>query len=308
MISRRNIRINVFQSIFETNLQNVKLNEDEALKDLNKKFNDTSALFAASFHLLILITEYVLIYSNQKASKHITTFEDKNVNTKIAGNIIIQQLKRNETFGDIIKLNKIQHLFEETFVKKLFLSIVNTPEYQKYISYEERNTTDEKAIIKFILDTAIFENEDTTGLLAEHYMNWYNDFEMIYSWTDKVLNNATKFQFNKIVSSEKLDFARDLLQCYYEKKEIVFALIEPKLVNWDAERVAVIDLILLHLGICELLYFESIPVKVTINEYIDLAKSYSNPQSGQFINGLLDNVRKELTADNKIHKQDYLKK
>jgi len=102
-----------------------------------------------------------------------------------------------------------------------------------------------------------------------------------------------------------LEFAHELLVAYFEKKEVVFQLIEPKLVNWDAERVALIDLILLHLGICELLYFPSIPVKVTINEYIDLAKSYSTMQSGQFINGLLDNVRKELTAENKITKLDY---
>ena len=78
--------------------------------------------------------------------------------------------------------------------------------------------------------------------------------------------------------------------------------------NWDAERVAIIDLILLHLGICEMLYFESIPLKVSINEYIDIAKSYSTPQSGQFVNGLLDNVRKQLTEQQKIFKTEFIKK
>ncbi|MBK8684917.1 MAG: hypothetical protein IPN26_07900 [Bacteroidetes bacterium] len=78
--------------------------------------------------------------------------------------------------------------------------------------------------------------------------------------------------------------------------------------NWDADRVAMIDLILLHLGVCEMLYFESIPLKVSINEYIDIAKSYSTPQSGQFVNGLLDNVRKQLSDQNKLTKTDYVKK
>ena len=119
---------------------------------------------------------------------------------------------------------------------------------------------------------------------------------------------ASTFPFNQMVSYEKRTYADDLLRCYYEKKEIIFQLIDPKLVNWDADRVAIIDLILLHLGICELLYFPTIPVKVTINEYIDLAKEYSTLQSGQFVNGLLDNVHKELLQENKIQKTDYAKK
>jgi N utilization substance protein B len=88
----------------------------------------------------------------------------------------------------------------------------------------------------------------------------------------------------------------------------VFQLISPKLVNWDPERIANLDMIILHLGICEFLYFPTIPVKVTINEYIDLAKSYSTNQSGQFVNGLLDNVRKDLQANNQLHKTDYIRK
>jgi N utilization substance protein B len=122
---------------------------------------------------------------------------------------------------------------------------------------------------------------------------------------DKILITASNFSFERILSNEKLEFSHELIDCYYTKKDTIFALIEPKLVNWDAERVALLDLIILHLGICELLYFPSIPVKVTINEYIDLAKSFSTLQSGQFVNGLLDNVRKELMADNKIFKNEH---
>ena len=82
-------------------------------------------------------------------------------------------------------------------------------------------------------------------------------------------------------------------------------LLKPKLKNWDADRIASLDLIIIQMGICEFLFFETIPTKVTINEYIDLAKEYSTPQSGQFINGILDNIHKELTAQNKIHKRSF---
>jgi N utilization substance protein B len=90
-----------------------------------------------------------------------------------------------------------------------------------------------------------------------------------------------------------------------DKKEICLELIKPKLKNWDAERIAALDLIILQMGVCEFLFFETIPTKVTINEYIDLAKDYSTVQSGQFVNGLLDNIHKELSAENKISKKSY---
>jgi N utilization substance protein B len=85
-------------------------------------------------------------------------------------------------------------------------------------------------------------------------------------------------------------------------------MIKPKLKNWDSDRIAVLDMILMQMGVCEFLYFETIPPKVTINEYIDLAKEYSTPQSGQFVNGILDNIHKELLKDEKMHKVAFKKK
>jgi N utilization substance protein B len=90
-----------------------------------------------------------------------------------------------------------------------------------------------------------------------------------------------------------------------DKNEYCLEIIKPKLKNWDSERIAALDMILIKMGVCELLYFETIPPKVTINEYIDLAKEYSTEQSGHFINGILDNIHKELLAQNKIHKKNF---
>jgi N utilization substance protein B len=93
-----------------------------------------------------------------------------------------------------------------------------------------------------------------------------------------------------------------------DKKEYALELIKPKLRNWDSDRIALLDMLLMQMGVCELLYFETIPTKVTINEYIDLAKDYSTPQSGQFVNGILDGLHKELLAEGKIRKVDFKKK
>ena len=108
-----------------------------------------------------------------------------------------------------------------------------------------------------------------------------------------------------MLSQEKMDFARDLLKTVIEKKDFTLEIIKPKLKNWDADRIAALDMILMQMGVCELLYFETIPPKVTINEYIDLAKEYSTPQSGHFVNGILDNIHKELLSQNKIHKKNF---
>ena len=308
MISRRNIRIKVFQTIYELGQQYDDVNKDLPSKTLDEKIKETSALLAAVTHLMFVLAEYVLIHANQKASKYTATHADLNVNKKLAGNIIIQQLRKNNSFAEVVKTARVASLFEDEFIKKLFQTLLQSDEYKKYLLSEERSAQDEKAILQFILKNCIFSNEVASGFLSERYLSWYNDVEMIEAWMDKILNSAASFNFTKLISADKLEFAHELVNVYYEKKDAVFTLIEPKLVNWDADRVALIDLILLHLGICEMLYFNTIPVKVTINEYIDLAKSYSTLQSGQFVNGLLDNVHKDLLKDNKLHKETFTKK
>ena len=108
--------------------------------------------------------------------------------------------------------------------------------------------------------------------------------------------------------TEKKNFAKELLQTVVDKKEHVSELIKARLKNWDPERIAVLDMILMKMGVCEFLYFPTIPPKVTINEYIDLAKDYSTGQSGHFVNGILDGIHKDLVAQNKIYKTDFKSK
>lgn len=296
------------QTIFETNLQEHEYNPEMAMKNLISKFDKTNALFIATVQLLFSITQYAIISANQRASKMAPSAEDLNVNTKIAGNILIEQIRKNEVFAAMVKKYKTAFLFDEDLVKSLYTLLANSEEYKHYISTPERSSKDEKKILEVIFDLCIYGNEHTSSVLAELYMNWFNDFEMLYAWTEKMLMNIKGFSFDQVISADKLQYSKDLLNCYFEKKDFVFQLISPKLVNWDPERIANLDMIILHLGICEFLYFPTIPIKVTINEYIDLAKSYSTSQSGQFVNGLLDNVRKDLEANNQLHKTDYIRK
>src|SRR6516164_11505043 len=119
------------------------------------------------------------------------------------------------------------------------------------------------------------------------------------------LSKPQSFNIQDMLSEEKWVFARSLLETVLNKKEVTMGLIRPKLKNWDPERIATLDMILMEMGVCEFLYFETIPPKVTINEYIDLAKDYSTQLSGQFVNGILDNIHKELVKENKMHKVNF---
>ena len=163
----------------------------------------------------------------------------------------------------------------------------------------------EKEILEFIFKEIMLPDETFENYAEELFTNWDDDIEMVQQLLLNFLGKPQSFNFQEIVSKEKNDFAKGLLQTVLEKKETVMELIKPKLQNWDAERIATLDMILMQMGVCEFLYFETIPPKVTINEYIDLAKDYSTPQSGQFVNGILDNIHKELMTENKMLKVNF---
>jgi len=143
--------------------------------------------------------------------------------------------------------------------------------------------------------------------MEENFSNWDDDGEMVIQLLANLLQKPGSGDFKEMISGEKKDFAVNLLKTVLEKSEHLQSLIIPKLKNWDPERIALLDMILMKMGVSEFLYFETIPPKVTINEYIDLAKEYSTPQSGQFVNGILDNIHKELVTQGKMQKVDYRK-
>ena len=151
-------------------------------------------------------------------------------------------------------------------------------------------------------------NELFESHIEELFSNWDDDGEMMSQLVLNFLQKPAAYNLQEIISPDKWLFAKTLLNTVIDKKEYTLELIKPKLKNWDADRIALLDMVIINMGICELLYFETIPTKVTINEYIDLAKDYSTEQSGQFINGILDNIHKELMAEGKIQKIDFKQK
>ncbi|HRE63934.1 MAG TPA: transcription antitermination factor NusB [Ferruginibacter sp.] len=277
----------------------------EAQAILTKKIDQTRVLFTYLIYFITEVARYAEKDALQKASKHLPTAADLAVNTKIAGNELLWKIVEDASFKSSISEAKLQHLADADLLKKTYQRLVASTEYQEYIEEDSRDKKEERKILEYIFNALMLPNEDFIAHIEEKFINWDDDAEMMQTLVLNYLHKPAALAFHDILSKEKWSFAKDLLSTVLEKKEHTLKIIKPKLKNWDADRVASLDLILLQMGVCEFLYFDTIPTKVTINEYIDLAKAYSTPQSGQFINGILDNIHKELSAANKIEKRNF---
>ncbi|MDP4619832.1 MAG: transcription antitermination factor NusB [Sediminibacterium sp.] len=304
MMNRRNIRIKVMQVLYmvETETQGTQAGL------LQKEFDKTRNLFVFLVHLLHQVTLYAEVEAGQRASKNLPNASDLTVNTKLAGNSIVWQTMESDSFKKAMEIVKPQQWIQDDIVKSIFRSLSETPTYLSYINEQSRDKAKDKDILKFIFGNLIIESENTLEYIAEHFTNWEDEGDVMIGFIMNYLQKPNGVDFLDLVGDEKNKFATDLLKTAIDKKIITEDIIKPKLNNWDPERIAMIDMILLRLGVCELLYFDTIPTKVTINEYIDLGKEYSTEQSGHFVNGILDNIHKEMVASGKIQKISHKNK
>ncbi|MBC7534870.1 MAG: transcription antitermination factor NusB [Ferruginibacter sp.] len=305
MISRRNIRVKVMQTLYTIDSVSGDTKPGEPIAILTRKIEQSRSLYTYLIYFITEVARFSETDARQKASKHLPTAGDLAVNTKIAGNELLWRLLEDTSFTAAVKEFKLEHLVERDLLKRIYLELICSEEYIEYIELKSRDKKSEKRIFEFIFTNLMLPNENFISHVEELFINWDDDAEMMQALVMNYFNKPALQNFNDILSKEKWEFAKSLLTTVLDKTEHSLELIKPKLKNWDADRIAALDLIILQMGVCEFLYFETIPTKVTINEYIDLAKDYSTVQSGQFVNGLLDNIHKELTAENKILKKNF---
>jgi N utilization substance protein B len=200
-----------------------------------------------------------------------------------------------------------EQLCDRELLRKIYHLLVDSQEYKAYVANTSRDKAEERKILEFILNDLLLANESFVTHIEENFSNWDDDGEMLVQLLTAYLSKPGSYNFNQLMSADKASFAKNLLETTLEKGEYLQSLIIPKLKNWDPDRIALLDMIMMKMGVAEFLYFETIPPKVSINEYIDLAKDYSTPQSGYFVNGILDNIHKELVQQGKMHKVEYKK-
>jgi N utilization substance protein B len=275
---------------------------------LKEKLDQTCQIFTYLLYSLVRVAQYAEIDAQARASKHLPTAEDLRVSTKITGNEFIDQISNDKGFQVNLDQWKMKLMHDQELIRKLYNNLAATDTYKAYINTSERSKTSEKELVEFLYKQVVITNESFLQHMEDQFLHWSDDADMMGILINNYMNKPHLFNFLQLISQEKLEYARELLLTVMDKKEYCLELIKPKLQNWDPERIAAVDMLLMEMGVCEFLFFPTIPTKVTINEYIDLAKAYSTPQSGQFVNGILDNILKDLEQNKQIQKIDRTKK
>lgn len=306
MISRRNIRVKVMQTLYTLALQDTSDRPVRASADrmLDDKLEQVLDLFTTTLLYMVRIAEYADTDARQRASKYLVTEEDRNVDRRIATNSFVKALTSNESFTAKVKNSKLERFIDEERVKKTFQLFARSAEYVSYVGEERHTREADRSIMQLVWERYMLGDEDVVSQFVDDLPGWEDDCDLIGMLMQNYFKGSMRTDFSRLLSGEKKEYAHDLLKAVLEKEEPCMELIKPKLNNWDKERVAMIDLLLLRMGVCEFLFFPTIPTKVTINEYIDIAKQYSTPQSGQFVNGVLDNILKDLVKEDRIVKTD----
>ena len=277
MISRRNIRVKVMQTLYTlSTLENgAQGNKQAATRILNDKLDQVLDIFTVAVLYTVRIAKYSETDASHRSSKYIRSAEDMNVDTTIAMNTFISKIANNVSFNDKVKKDKLERFVDEDWVKKIYLQLSKSEPYLTYINEKTHTAVQDKDIVQYLWEKQVMESEGMVSYFMDELPGWEDDSELIIMLMQNFFKNNGKVNYSNLLAGEKKDYAHDLLMSVIDKETYCMELIEPRLNNWDKERVAMIDLLLLRMGVCELMYFPTIPTKVTINEYIDIAKQYN---------------------------------
>ena len=278
-------------------------------KALMQSIDDVYEMYIGMLSLLVETTEYTQIDAIERANKHLPTADDLNPNLKLLNNKFAVTLKQNPDYIAAIHKYRINWMSDPEFVKAIFNTLKVTPEYAAYLADEDNSLEESKTIIKFIFRKIILKSHNIIQAFEDKFINWSVDKEVMQGMVAKTIKNFTSedpFK-NKLTPisqdwEEDSKFVQDLFLYTLKNNKEYQDMIAERTKNWESERIALMDTILMKMAICELLNFPSIPVKVTINEYLDLSKDYSTPKSNSFINGILDKILGDLKRTNSIHK------
>lgn len=314
LLSRRNVRVKVMQVLY-THEQSPDIPFTTLEKSLRERINNSFRLLIYNLYLIEKTAEYSVEDAGHKSSKHLPTEADKKFSVRIFHNPIIQKLVLDENFKRIIREQKLTYLPDADYFRTWFKTLEDTSSYKNYIQNENPPIEEDKRLILYLYRKVLLLSELFTQHVEDSFTTWNDDSTIIENQLviliDKIATQVEKeivkgnekfIKFPESMSEEH-EFANELLNRVYYNEEYLATLITPKLENWDKDRLAQIDLMLMKMALAELLYFPNIPIKATMNEYIDIAKNYSTPKSGEFINGILDKIMKQLKEQGLLKKE-----
>ena len=307
MVSRRYLRTKVMQGIFASEA-NAKEDLNLGEKKLTASIESCYTLFGYFLSLFPELKRYRLNKIEDLKGKLFPTYEDLNPNTKFVDNLVIAQIEDNVTLNQLWNHLSIRWDDQGDFIVQIFQEVAKSEDFQNYMNNPERSYNDDKKLVLSIIENVFAQSELLHWFLEEKNVHWFDDYnEALLMVYQNITNfSSKKGNNNKITplfkDSVDVEFYKTLYRKVMLNNKEYSTMIETKLQNWEMERVMGIDMILMKMAICEFTEFEEIPLKVTINEYIELAKYYSSTKSGLFINGLLDKIILELKEEGRLNK------
>lgn len=307
MINRVLIRIRIVQVLYSF-YQNQDGNVVKAESELKHSFQKSYDLY---FYFLLLIIEITRLYSRRiehAKAKLLPSERDMNPNTKLIDNRFVKQLENNIELQNYLKDRPLSWHDNDVFVKSLLTTITSSSIYEEYINSKESDYESDREFWRGVFKHIIVKNEELDDLLEDESLFWNDDIEIVESFVIKTIkkfdseNGDAQPLLPMFKDDEDHEFAFKLLrECIFNGKEYR-EMIAEYAKNWESERIAFMDQIIMQIALTEILNFPSIPVSVTLNEYIDIAKVYSTEKSASFINGILDAIVEKLRKEKKIIK------
>ena len=307
MINRVLIRLKIVQIVYAY-YQNGGKNLDTAEKELFFSLSKAYDMYNYLLLLMVEITKQAQRKQSAAKSKLLPTAEELYPNTKFVDNRFIAQLEVNKQLLEFSETQKKTWENESEFVKRLCEKIMDSDIYKEYMASETSSYEEDRELWRKIYKRIIFNNDELDQVLEDQSLYWNDDKEIVDTFVLKTIkrfdekSGAKQELLPEFKDEEDQDFARRLFRRTILNAEYYRHLISENTRNWDLDRVALMDIIIMQIALAEILSFPNIPVSVTLNEYVEIAKLYSTPKSGSFINGTLDGIVNALKKENKLTK------
>lgn len=307
MINRVLIRLKIVQIVYAY-YQNGGKNLDTAEKELFFSLSKAYDLYNYLLLLMVEVTKQANKRLNAAKNKLVPTKEELFPNTKFVENRFIAQLEVNKQLLEFSNNQKKTWENEADFVKTLCDKILESDIYKEYMASETSSYEEDRELWRELYKNIIFNNIELDQVLEDQSLYWNDDKEIVDTFVLKTIkrfdekNGAKQELLPEFKDEEDQDFARRLFRRTILNADYYRHLISENTKNWDLDRVAFMDVVIMQIALAEILSFPNIPVSVSLNEYVEIAKLYSTPKSGGFINGTLDGIVNSLKKENKLTK------
>jgi len=306
MVNRRHIRIKVMQSIYAV-LQSKSDNLPKEEKFLLFNIKKATDLYVLQLLLMVEIRNLALEHIEIKKKKYLATDEDKNPNLKFINNELIQAISDSHEIKEFVSKSKLINWKDNReYIRILLDEMIDSEVYKNYLNSEKEGFYEDRNFVIDLFKTILAPNEKLFDYYESLNLSWVDDYPLVNTTILKVIKQTEKgglFSLKHLeVKQDDEEFLVDLFRKATLHQHEFMGDIDEKTPNWDTERIADMDMILIKMALTEFLYFPSIPTKVTINEYIEIAKDYSTRKSSYFINGVLDKLLKDYNKTGRLNK------